>query len=439
LTWFPLPTTDLTPHQHAAATQAMSGRVGLLTGGPGVGKTHTAAAILKAAVAQYGALYCCVCAPTGKAAVRITEAMQRHKLPLEATTIHRMLGVTRGGYDGGGWGFAYNRDCPLPAKLICCDEASMLGTDLAANMFQAVPEDAVVLLVADDDQLPPVTHGAVFRDLLRAEFPVGKLTEIHRNVGDIVRACKAIREGRPWKPSPVIDMEAGWNLRHIECSSARQVKAELSALLRRVPEPFDPIEDCQVLCTVNEKSPLARVELNKGLQAILNPDGEPDKSHKFRVGDKVICLRNQFLKLIDDTAADLKPSKDQEFIANGDIGRVTDVGPRKIAVRFSLPDRHCYIAGEPLAKDIDLAYAVTVHKSQGSQWPVVIYVSDDYRGARWVASRELIYTALSRAEKLTITLGRKDTMDRDCEREVLSGRKTFLVERLQGCQQTTST
>ena len=430
MTWFPLPESDLTPHQHAAATQAMSGRVGLLTGGPGVGKTYTAAAILQAAVAKYGASYCRVCAPTGKAAVRITEAMQRHRIPLEATTIHRMLGVTRGGYDGGGWGFAFNRDCQLQAKLICCDESSMLGTDLAADMFQAIPEDATVLLVGDEDQLPPVTHGAVFRDFLRAGFPIGRLAEIHRNEGDIVRACKAIRDGHAWRPSPVIDMESGWNLRHIECPSANHVKRKLSALLRRVPEPFDPIEDCQVLCTVNEKSPLARTELNKGLQQILNPDGEPDQSHKFRVGDKVICLRNQFLRLIDDAADDLKPSQDQEFVANGDIGRVTAVGPRKIAVRFPLPDRHCYIAGEPLTKDIDLAYAVTVHKSQGSQWPVVIYVSDDYRGARWVASRELIYTALSRAEKLMVTLGQKDTMDLDCRREVLSGRKTFLVERL---------
>jgi len=297
-------------------------------------------------------------------------------------------------------------------------------------MFQAIPENAAVLLVGDEDQLPPVTPGAVFRDLLRAGFPTGRLTEIHRNEGDIVRACKAIREGRPWKPSPVIDIEAGWNLRHIECPTANHVKRELSALLRRVPESFDPIEDCQILCTVNEKSPLARTELNKGLQQILNSDGEPDESHKFRIGDKVICLRNQFLRLVDDSDGELKPSQNQEFVANGDIGRVTAVGPRKIGVRFPLPDRHCYVAGEPLLKDTDLAYAVTVHKAQGSQWPVVIYVSDDYRGARWVASRELIHTALSRAEKLMVTLWQKDTMDMDCRREVLSGRKTFLVERL---------
>lgn len=440
LSWFPLPESGLSPHQYAEAVAAMSSRIGILSGGPGVGKTRTAATIIKAAIARYGAMYVRVCAPTGKAAVRITEAMQRRHIPMEATTIHRMLGVTRGGYDGNGWGFAFNHECQLPVKLVVMDEASMLGTDLAADFFQAIPPDANILLVGDEDQLPPVTHGAVLRDLLRAGFPHGKLTEIWRNEGDIVRACRAIREGKPWKPSPLIDLKAGWNLRHHECRNERQVKSKLSKLLRNTPG-INPIDACQVLCIVNEKSLLSRKELNAGLQNILNYNGRRDASHKYRVGDKVICLRNQFLRLIAEDASDLKPDEPQEFVANGDIGKVTEVDSRKIAVRFELPERHCYVAGETLVHDIDLAYAITVHKAQGSQWPIVVYVSDDYRGARWVASRELVYTALSRAEKLTITLGRKDTMDLDCRREVLPQRKTFLVERLQdaSCNESVTT
>lgn len=429
----------LSPHQLEQADIATSGRICILTGGPGVGKTFVAASITSDAVASHGVDQVRVCAPTGKAAVRITEALQACGLPgvasLQATTIHRMLGVSRDGHDGDGWGFHHNSGNPLPARVVVVDEGSMLGTDLAASMFSALSSTTKVLLIGDEGQLPPVGHGAPLRDMIAAGLPCGRLTEVWRNEGDIVKACCDIRGGREWKPSPVIDIEEGLNLAHIETTTATATRDRLKALMEQMPKNYDPIADCQILCAVNENSPLSRIELNKGLQNILNPAGERDKSHDFRVGDKVMCLRNQFLRLIDE--GEEKATEEQEFVANGDMGRVLSVGPGKMTVLFESPERLCYVAGAVLTNDVAIAYAVTVHKSQGSQWPIVIYVSDDARGARYVASRELIYTAISRAETLAITLGCKATIDRDCRREVLSGRKTFLVEQLQSQEATT--
>ncbi len=424
--WFSGKLEGLSDHQQFQAEIATRDQIGLLTGGPGVGKTEVATAILKEAARRWGSQQLRVCAPTGKAAVRITEAMQKRGLDFAAATIHRTLGVTK--RDGGSWEFVHRPGNPLEAKLVCMDEASMLDTALAASLFSALAPGTLVLLVGDPGQLPPVSHGAVLRDLMAADLPQGHLIEIWRHEGDIVRACKAIRGGEQWHPSPKMNTEAGHNLLHFETRSPWHTQQKLKTLLESVPERLDRVRDCQVLCAVNDKSPLCRKELNEFLQGFLNPDGEGDKSHSYRVGDKVICLRNQFLRLIEHDLL----IKDSEFVANGDTGQVTQVGPRKIHVMFGAPERHCYVGGDTLHNDFSLAYAITVHKSQGSQWPIVIYVSDEYRGARWVASRELIYTAISRAETLAVTIGQKVTIDHDCRREVLSKRKTFLAEALRG-------
>jgi exodeoxyribonuclease V alpha subunit len=174
------------------------------------------------------------------------------------------------------------------------------------------------------------------------------------------------------------------------------------------------------------------VLLNKKLQGMLNPPRPGfEGAGRFRDGDKVICLSNSMLLRCSPFAEidSIPKGEADEFVANGEIGKASQVSGKKMMVSFTAPERTVLVAGETMG-DFDLAYAVTVHKSQGSQWPVVVYMIDDYAGARFVSSLELVYTAISRAEKLAIVLGRLSTLEADCARVALAGRKTFLKELL---------
>ncbi len=438
----------ISDHQAAAVAAMLRGRVCALTGGPGTGKTHTAAAVLRRLIDRYGPSAVAVAAPTGKAAVRITAAMAKHGLPLQAKTIHRLLEVGRNGHDGGGWGFRRNAQRRLDERFFAIDEVSMLDTDLAANFFAALPDGAHVLLIGDTGQLPPVGHGAPLRDLLAAGLPCGELTEIRRNAGDIVLACDRIRRGLSFAPSHRLDPAAGHNLLHFEASTAAAALHELQTLLARLGgSSLDPVWDVQVLCATNESGALNRKTINERLRGLLNPN-KCEEGCRFALGEKVICLSNQFVPTLDawqkspeffrqlDTnqpakGVGLKPSRDEptvEFVANGETGRVVATGPGVAWVLFDCPDRLLHFAGGKAMLTLDLAYAITVHKSQGSQWPVTVYLIDDSRGARWVGCRELVYTALSRAERLMVTIGRRDLIDVDCRKVALAKRKTFLAE-----------
>jgi exodeoxyribonuclease V alpha subunit len=348
--------------------------------------------------------------------------MLAHGVPLTATTAHRMLGVTRGGHDGKGWGFQFNEGEPLPQRFIVIDEASMLDTTLAASIVGACGPGTHVLLVGDTGQLPPVGHGAPLRDMIAAGLPHGELMEIQRNAGAIVRVCHAIRRGERFHPCRSIDIPAGENYQHIETPGPSTSRKYIERFFERLPANYSPTMDCQVLVVCNQTGAMARSELNPMLQNVLNSGGEQAKAHPFRCGDKVMCLSNGLLPLAEDDDI-------EEFVANGEIGIVTYVEPKLALVAFNAPPRVVQVKGDKL-KDFDLAYAITTHKSQGSQWPIVLYASDDYRGARFVACRELIYTMLSRAEKLCITVGKMETIYTDCRKQVLNGRKTFLKEML---------
>lgn len=423
----------ISTHQGDALTRAFARRFGILTGGPGTGKTRCAAAAMRAIVAEHGSACVAVAAPTGKAAVRITEALAASGVQLTATTIHRLLCVQRNGRDGKGWGFAYHSGNPLPYRFVFVDEPSMLGTGLGASLMSACAPGTHVLLTGDPGQLPPVEHGAPLRDLLAAGVPHGELAETWRNAGDIVKACAAIRAGEPWQPSESIDIEAGRNLKHCETRLANHSLKHLENLLASVPAGIDPKWDVQVLCAIKENSDVCKESLNKRLQAMLNPGGAgaANTLGDFRLGDKVMCTSNTWLALVGDGGEIVKFGGEEatDFVANGEIGKVTtvDAKAKRIDVTFETPKRTLAFRGGYLEM-LELAYAVTVHKSQGSQWPVVVFMADDYRGARFVGCRELVYTALSRAQKLAVTIGRKATIDVDCRRVALVGRKTFLTE-----------
>lgn len=456
-------------HQRGHVAAIAGSALAILGGTPGTGKTFTAAVLIRCLLRQLPAGRIAVCAPTGKAAVRITEAMARYGLPLQANTVHQKLEVD-GSTRGGDFKFLRNESRPLDAQVVVIDEGSMLDTDLAASLFAALPAGCNVLVVGDPYQLPPVGHGAPLRDLIAARVPTALLTEIKRNDGAIVRACAAIKDGRRFEVSPRVDPDAGHNLVHFPAdSTAEQVQGVVGLLGRCHAKGFNPIWDCQVVVATNDKSEVSRKQMNRVLQDVLNPVQDwmlaDRKNPLFRPGDKVICLKNTEVSRWEDRtrigeidggedAAAMEDTTDPTnyvktqgmcYVANGDMGRVLATDAKGAVVRFLQPDRVVRVdtsrkkpAGGPAGGsngdgdngdggnklDFDLAYAVTVHKSQGSEWPIVVVVLDEGSGP--IGSREWIYTAISRASKLCFLVGKLATAYKFASRINLEKRKTFL-------------
>lgn len=436
--------------------------------------TYTAAQVVKWLACRVGLQQIAVCAPTGKAAVRISAAMKAYALDVTATTVHRLLDIGRNGHDGDGWGFTRNARCPLEQKVVIVDESSMLDTDLAAALFDACAPGTHVLLIGDPYQLPPVGHGAPLRDLIAAGVPNGRLTEIRRNAGLIVHACARIKDGQDFETSNKFDPAAGLNLKHVEANTPEEAAEFLQAVLGRFQQSKlfgDPIEGVQVLVALNGKSKVSRTFLNRILQTQLNPSGATAPHNPFRVGDKIICTKNNGYPAVEyelgagggdnvDAYRQLVGASAEVYVANGDQGRVLAVGPRVLVARFTVPDRTVKIhlgkvkdaegdadaAGGDGADgddqkqeqrtgtgcDFALAYAITCHKSQGSEWPCVIVMVDDSPGARRLCSREHVYTAISRARQLCITIGKRATMLQQCRKVSLDKRKTFLQQLITG-------
>jgi exodeoxyribonuclease V alpha subunit len=441
----PADVPSLSRHQTEQLANACMGPIGILGGAPGTGKTFAASGLAKLIVAQHGTSSLAVCAPTGKAAVRVTEAMRENGLEIEATTIHRLLAVES--LDGGNWRFRHNEANPLPHRFILVDEDSMDDTSLKASLLAARAKGTHILFVGDVNQLPPVGHGAPLRDMIAASVPCGELREIHRNEGTIVRVCHRIRDGETWQPDESIDLDAEppRNLKLLPAANGKLALERIVQAVKRIGEAgiADPIWDVQVLVAVNKRSALSRRDLNRRLQVELNPQPAVGDS-PFREGDKVIQTRNGFLLAAKEGGGN---DDGKFFVANGDQGRVVEVKERLTVVEFQNPKRLVKVprgkqeaTGDDKGKDddegtgtgcdLDLAYAITCHKAQGSEWPIVIVGLDEYPGARRVCSREWIYTALSRAKKCCFLVGKLSTAHAMCRRIALGKRKTFLVELL---------
>lgn len=465
----------VTPHQAERYGLATAGRIGLLTGTPGTGKTYTTAAAVKAIVAAHGARAVAVAAPTGKAAVRVTDAMAAYGVPVAARTIHGLLGVEKR-EEGDGWSFVHDATNPLPHRFIIVDESSMIDTTLFASLLAARSKGCHLLLVGDPNQLPPVGHGAPLRDLIAAGIGCGELTEIQRNAGTIVRACAQIRAGQTFETEPSLDLDAEppRNLKVLPASTSPQAIAQMFNVLDAARgQGLDPIWDCQVLCAVNARSPLSRRKLNAVLQERLNPHGKGSPGGPFRVGDKIVNLKNGFFQ---EFRQDLQDGQDAEqvrqpepeesprsqdgklFVANGELAAVVKVEAGSFVARLSNPTRIIKVFRGKQADDAngdaasddadpadakkqadaaprtgctwDLGFALSVHKSQGSEWPIVAVMIDEYPGAKMVCSRQWIYTAISRAKKACLLIGNKGTAHGFCRRDALWQRKTFLAERI---------
>lgn len=456
--------SQLTEHQRDRLRNALVGRICSLGGSPGTGKTFTAAALIRRIIAEHGQEWIAVVAPTGKAAVRISEALAEYKLPIRARTIHSTLGIDRSSVaeksESDGWGFTHHERNPLPFRFVVVDESSMIDTDLMASLLRACATGTHVLFVGDVNQLSPVGHGAPLRDLIAAGVPYGELTEIHRNAGMIVKACAAIRDGKRFEvQSGLVGIGDNANLA-VQGGDQRQNMLAAIRYFADVQHGFDPVWDIQILAAVNKKSPLSRRELNKILQSELNSspviDGSP-----FRLGDKVVNTQNGWYRTakivnqdeLDDDADEFYDDETSQpnievYVANGEIGRVVDVAEKTLTVQLDSPRRIVIVPrGKPVEeKDDDapaddstsdktntgckwdLAYCLSVHKSQGSEFPVVLVMLDEYSGARRVTSREWIYTAISRAKKACVLIGNIETAYRMTRRVALGDRKTLLAE-----------
>jgi len=397
---------------------------------------------VKSIIEMYGPDAIGVAAPTGKAAVRMTQSMAANDVDLQASTIHRMLQVESDGSDG--WSFYFNDQNPLPFRFIILDEASMLDCSLMASLLRACTPTTHILFVGDTGQLAPVGHGRPFFDLQQC-VPTGKLTEIRRNSGRIVKACAEIRDNRTITFSPKMSLENGENLCLIQCDDESQAgvleqliaKLDVTEITQR---ELNLIDDIQILTGKNNGSPVSRKPLNTMLQKILNPHGAQIQGNPFRIGDKIVCLKN-------GRYPDAEDPQGEHFVANGELAKVIDIQPGRMKVLMQEPARAILICHAPVQEnekgiddsentargavgDWDLGYVLSVHRSQGSQWKFAIVMADSK--AAMVQTRNWIYTAVSRAEIATFVIGQTQVVNAMMKRDGITNRKTMLVERISG-------
>lgn len=432
---------QLSEHQLDAIFAATLKRIGCFVGSPGTGKTTCIASIAKAVIACYGRDSIAVCAPTGKAGVRVQQSMQANGVDLPASTIHRLLQVETEG-SGGEWSFHFNDQNPLPYRFLVIDEMSMTDCSLLDALLRACTPSTHILFVGDTGQLAPVGHGRPFFDLQSCVL-TGKLTEIRRNSGRIVKACAEIRDRNSITFSEKLDIDNGENLILIQCDDESQPQI-LEQLIAKIdaqhigPRNLSVIDDLQILTGKNDGSPVARKPLNKMLQQLLNPDGDRIQGNPFRVNDKIVDLKN-------GRYPDAEDQNEEHFVANGELAKAKDIKPGRMVVEVAEPKRSILIFHTPVQEnesgiddsenttkgavgDWDLAYVISTHRSQGSQWKFVILIADSK--AAMVQNRQWLYTGISRAEIATFIIGQRQVVNQMLKRDGISGRKTFLTERI---------
>jgi exodeoxyribonuclease V alpha subunit len=368
----------LSESQRAAVAQAVNGKVTVLTGGPGVGKTTVVNSILR--IIRAKGVKVLLCAPTGRAAKRLAESTGT-----EARTIHRLLE-----FDPRTLGFKHNQETPLDAELLVVDEVSMVDTVLMNQLLRAVPDACALLLVGDVDQLPSVGPGAVLAELIGSGVvPTVRLTEIFRQAAASRIIVNAHRINRGELPERADSPESDFYF--IACDTPEAMHDKLvQVVTERIPKRFglDPIADVQVLTPMNRGGLGAR-SLNVELQQRLNPRSEPRVTRfgwTYAPGDKVIQVVNNY---------------DKE-VFNGDIGRVVRIDNEEGLVFIDYDGRHVEYEIAEL-DELSLAYATTVHKSQGSEYPAVVipFGMPHYM----LLERNLLYTAVTRGKRLVVVIG----------------------------------
>lgn len=400
---------ELAPEQEEAVRLALTQKVAVLTGGPGCGKSFTVRSVVELARAKKAKVV--LAAPTGRAAKRLAELTGA-----EASTVHRLLELRPGG------DAAYDKERPLDADLVVVDEASMLDLLLANKLVKAVPPGAHLLFVGDVDQLPSVGAGEVLRDMLSdgSPIPAVRLTRIFRQAQEsgVVTNAHRINSGVP----PITQgMKDFFLFVEEETEDAGRVTVDVAA--HRIPKKFglDPRRDVQVLAPMH-RGPAGAGNLNGLLQQAITP-ARPDLPEKrfggrvFRVGDKVTQIRNNY-------------EKGQNGVFNGTVGVVTalDTDEQRLTVRTDEDEEIPYDFDE--LDELAHAYAVTIHRSQGSEYPAVVIPVTT--GAWMMLQRNLLYTAVTRAKRLVVLVGSRKALGQ-AVRTVSAGRRcTALDFRLSG-------
>ena len=400
---------ELAPEQEAAVKLALTKKVAVLTGGPGCGKSFTVRSIVELARAKKAKVV--LAAPTGRAAKRLAELTGA-----EASTVHRLLELKPGG------DAAYDKDRPLDADLVVVDEASMLDLLLANKLVKAVPPGAHILFVGDVDQLPSVGAGEVLRDLLAdgGPIPAVRLTRVFRQAqqSGVITNAHRINSGQ----HPVTDGMKDFFL-FVEDDTEEAGRLTVDVAARRIPAKFglDPRRDIQVLAPMH-RGPAGAGNLNGLLQQAITP-GRPDVAEKrfggrvFRVGDKVTQIRNNY-------------EKGENGVFNGTVGVVTSLDPvdQRLTVLTDEDEEVPYEFDE--LDELSHAYAVTIHRSQGSEYPAVVI---PVTTSAWtMLQRNLLYTAVTRAKQLVVLVGSRKAIGQ-AVRTVSAGRRcTALDFRLSG-------
>lgn len=424
---------ELSEQQKAAVIGILKSGVSVLTGGPGTGKTSVTKALVEAA--KYIGLKFLLCAPTGRAAKRMNDVIG-HK----ASTIHRMLI-----WDPSNGGFAHNEHMLLDADCVLIDEFSMVDIHLAASLLRAIKKGAMVVFIGDPDQLPPVGAGNFFRDLINSNvIPIYTLTQIFRQgkESNIVGFSHAINKGEtPIIESPLEDPDI-WKTRSTDCvfidsgfmdqsKPSRDYPVGISVrygfdilgMIEHVykdtlPKYYNHPKDIQVLIPM-KKGPIGTIEVNKRLQQSVNPPHSGLK--EIRIGDKLFRENDKVIQLTNNYNLG---------VVNGDIGRIVAIDHRNNQVHINYGDDRVIAYSRKDILDIDLAYAITCHKSQGSEFEfVIIPIMNQYYRMLY---RQLIYTALTRAKKLAVFIGQRQSLTMAINTINSMKRQTSLQELLTG-------
>ncbi|GAC1564718.1 MAG: ATP-dependent RecD-like DNA helicase [Ktedonobacteraceae bacterium] len=401
----------LTEKQREAVQMAYNKKVSILTGGPGTGKSTSLRALLM--VLRKRNIDVALAAPTGRAAKRLTEATGG-AVGFQAKTLHRLLE-----YAPHENSFQRNEENPLPYQFVIVDEVSMVDILLFYHLLKAMPPDAHLMLVGDADQLPPVGPGNVLRDLLRSEsIPTVRLTELFRQAKESQIIVNAHRINAGQMPSLQREQKTDFFFVQ-EDDPMRAQRLVLDFVQNRIPKHYalNPMTDIQVLAPMY-RGPLGVTSLNEELQARLNPNSIAAiewGGRTLRVGDKVMQQRNDY-------------DKD---VFNGDVGWIRSINRENSTVKVEFLEE----AGPLLVNyefheldELTLAYAVTVHKSQGSEYPAIVLPLT--REHYMLLQRNLLYTAITRAKRLCILIGQARALEVAVRNDRVAQRNTGLAERL---------
>ena len=407
--------------QEQAIRQAATSGLLLVTGGPGTGKTTILNGILE--LLGQMQLRCLLAAPTGRAAKRLTEVTGE-----DASTIHRLLEATIDPATGK-MCFVRDEENPLKADVVIVDEMSMVDVQLLHSLLQAIPGNKRLILVGDPDQLPPVGPGFPFSDMLRSnQLPSVRLTEIFRQAQQSLIVMNAHRVNQGQLPDLKTTTSDFFFMRRNSEETVAQTIRDLCTT--RLPKNMGiPSDQIQVL-SPTRKGGVGTVQLNQLLQASLNPPSPAKKEKQFgdyvfREGDRVMQIRNNYdilWKKSDGTSVGTG-------IFNGDVGIITAIEPAAETMTILFDDREAEYDFTQLT-ELEPAYAMTVHKSQGSEYRAVILTA--WNGSPYLLSRSILYTAITRARELLIIVGREETVAVMTENAKRNRRYSGLKLRLQG-------